>query len=137
MRFSIEWSAPRHYCRPLQRRSTSGLIKAGQKATSQGGEQKKKPEAGQRETERKTEPRKNPGDRGRTSKKNQKKNQKKTEEEKQGKQGNNIEKCRNTKTNNTQRAGEKKGSIHIDKDCPCHCFIPTKTKRQNNNRYPQ
>jgi len=62
--------------------------------------------------------------------------QKKTEE-KQGKQGNNIKKCRNTKTNNTQRAGEKKGSIHIDKDCPCHCFIPTKTKRQNNNRYPQ
>jgi hypothetical protein len=62
--------------------------------------------------------------------------QKKTEE-KQGKQGNNIKKCRNTKTNNTQRAGEKKGSIHIDKDCPCHCFIPAKTKRQNNNRYPQ
>jgi len=89
MRFSIEWSAPRHYCRPLQRRSTSGLIKAGQKATSQGGEQKKKPEAGQRETERKTEPRagKNPGDRGRTSKKNQKKNQKKNRGRKAGETG--------------------------------------------------
>jgi hypothetical protein len=102
------------------------------------GEQKKKSQRLGRERRREKQNR----GRGKTQEtedgraKKPEEKQKKTEE-KQGKQGNNIKKCRNTKTNNTQRAGEKKGSIHIDKDCPCHCFIPAKTKRQNNNRYPQ
>ena len=43
------------------------------------------------------------------------------------------------KQSNTQRARKKKGSIHTDKDCPCHCFIPAteKNERRLNNWHPQ
>jgi hypothetical protein len=118
---SIECSAPRHYCRPLQRRSASGLIKAGWKATSTGGkngtETKEEPNINREKTESKT---------GRKQSKTEEEEPRKTPEKKTKKQS------------YTQRTRKKRQHIHQQGlSLPLLYPYNKKNKRRPKNWHPQ